>query len=230
MSHYGSSPDDQYPAEVLMMEKHQLAPRFAAACVAMLALAWIPALRGSDAPASFACRLNAAEHRLATLLTGDSQRRHRLECDPELQAFARQRARDMAERGYLSHLTPERKGPNQLLRDQGFPLPPSYPGGLSNNIESITGGIRSAREVWRVLTASSTHRSHVLGQDPEFLEQDLYGVAYHQDLYSPHVDYWVIVIARRARAGEPRLICTPEPAECFRTSDTVPGAPGPERH
>jgi hypothetical protein len=213
-----------------MMEKRQPASRFVATCVAMLALARIPAVHGSDTPASLACRMNAAEHRLATLLTEDPQKRSRLECDPELQEFARQRARDMAERGYLSHLTPERKGPNQLLRERGFPLPPSYPGGLSNNIESITGGIRSAREVWRVLTASSTHRSHLLGQDPEFLEQDLYGVAYHQDLYSPHVDYWVIVIARRARAGEPRLLCTPEPAECFRTSDTSPGSRSPESH
>ena len=210
------------------MKKHQSALRFAATCIAMLALARIPAAHGSDPPAPVACRMSAAEHRLAGLLTGDPQRRSRLECDPELQAFARQRARDMAERGYLSHLTPERKGPNQLLRERGFPLPPSYPDGISNSIESITGGIRSAREVWRVLTDSSTHRSHLLGQDPEFLEQDRYGVAYHRDLYSPHVDYWVIVIARRARAGEPELLCTPEPAECFTTADTSSGSPGPE--
>jgi hypothetical protein len=206
-----------------MIKKFKLFRRIMATGIAVLTVIQTPSVHASGTAAPSACRMSAPELQLAALLTGDAQRRTRLKCDPELHAFARQRATDMAERGYLSHISPERKGPNQLLLDRGYPLPPSYRGGLSNNIESIAGGIRSSREVWRALTRSSSHRNHILGEDPEFLEQDLFGLAYHQDIHAPHVDYWVIVIARRARPGEPRLLCTPEPSECFRTGDLTPG-------
>lgn len=164
------------------------------------------------------CRLSEPEARLAELLTGSDQRRSVLRCRPELQRFARQRAEDMARRGYLAHLTPDRQGPNQLLRATGYPLPPAYRDGLSNNVESIAGGIRSPEAVWKALTASSSHRAHLLGEHPAYLDQDEFGIAYQRDLYAPHVDYWVVVIARKARAGEDELICTPEPAECFRVA------------
>lgn len=214
----------------MMIKKLRLLRRFTATGIAMLVVIQIPSIHASGTAPASACQMSAPELQLAALLTGDSQQRTRLKCDPELHAFARHRARDMAERGYLSHVSPERKGPNQLLRDRGYPLPPSYRGGLSNNIESIAGGIRSSGEVWRALTKSSTHRNHILGENPEFLEQDLFGLAYHQDVHAPHVDYWVIVIARRARPGEPRLLCTPEPSECFRTGDLIPGPPRPAEH
>jgi hypothetical protein len=178
-----------------------------------------PCARADEAPENAGCDLSEPERRMETLLRGDGQKRPALRCRHELQAFARQRARDMAKRRYLSHVTPERRGPNQLLRDRGYPLPPSYQGGLSNNVESIVGGIRAPADVWRALTLSATHRGHILGEDPDFLDQDEFGVAYYRDIYAPHVDYWVIVIARRGRPDEPAVLCTPQPAECFK----VPG-------
>ena len=178
---------------------------------------------GDPSTAGSACALSEPETRLATLLTGDRQKRPVLRCRAELQHFARLRAEDMARRGYLAHLTPDRKGPNHLLRAAGYPLPPSYRGGLSNNVESIAGGIRSPDAVWDALTASSSHRAHLLGEHPAYREQDEFGVAYERDLYAPHVDYWVVIIARKVRPGDDELICTPEPAECFRiTTDARP--------
>ena len=188
--------------------------------LALSATAQEAMLRVGDPPeaADDQCVLSEPERRLASLLTGSQQKRPVLTCEPQLHAFARLRAQDMARRGYLAHLTPDRKGPNQLPRSVGYPLPPTYRGGLSNNIESIAGGIRSPEDVWRALTASSSHRAHLLGDDPAYLDQDEFGVAYQRDLYAPHVDYWVVVIARKARPGEAQLICTPEPAECFRVA------------
>ncbi len=187
-----------------------------------LASALAPAPAGAAGNTPDGCAMGPEEQRLAALLTGQDQMRPRLKCDQELQDFARARAEDMAVREYLSHQTPEREGPNELLRNRGYPLPPSYRDGLSNNIESILGGIRSPEEVWRVLTGSSAHRGHLLGDDPAFREQDEFGVAYYGDLYSPHVDYWVIVIARRARPDDAPMLCTPEPAECFTIGERIP--------
>ena len=168
------------------------------------------------------CNLDQREFQLAALLLGGKQQRVSMACRPELQEFARRRALDMARRGYLAHRTPEGKGPNQLLRDMGYPLPPSYLGGLSNNIESIAGGVESPHAVWRKLVESRAHRPHLLGEGPVFQDQDEFGIAYVRDIYSPHVDYWVIVIARRTRPDDQQLLCTPQPAECFRTAANDP--------
>jgi uncharacterized protein YkwD len=197
--------------------------------VALLAtIAWAAAASASPqasmAPESSGttCDLEHREFQLAALLLGGKQQRVSMACRPELQAFARRRALDMARRGYLAHRTPEGKGPNQLLRDTGYPLPPSYLGGLSNNIESIVGGVESPHAVWRALVDSRSHRPHLLGEGPVFQEQDEFGIAYVRDIYSPHVDYWVIVITRRARPDDQQLLCTPQPAECFRTAANDP--------
>jgi len=176
-------------------------------------------------PEPDACELTPPERRMADLLLQASRLRGTLRCRPELSRFASRRARDMARRGYFSHLTPERLGPNQLLRDQGYPLPAAYPGGLANTVESIAGGVRAPEDAWRLLTASASHREHLLGEDPGFADQDEFGIAYYRDIHAPHVDYWVIVIARRSRPAEPDLLCTPQPAECFAL--TAAGDPGP---
>jgi len=129
----------------------------------------------------------------------------------------------MAQRGYVSHITPDRKGPNRMLRESGYPLPDSYLNGLANNVESIVGGIDAPEAVWQALIDSPDHRPHLLGEGPGFLSQDEFGIAYFRDIHAPHVDYWVVIIARRPQPGEPELLCTPAPSVCFRTG-TVPSA------
>ncbi len=103
-----------------------------------------------------------------------------------------------------------------MLRDFGYPLPAQYRGGQSNSVESIAGGIESPQAVWQALIASPAHRPHLLGEGPGFAEQDEFGVAYRRNIHAPHVDYWVIVIARQQTPEDPSLICTPPPAVCFQ--------------
>jgi hypothetical protein len=210
------------------------APQALATAVAVLICVSLSSPMGTSAAATevdmpvidgSGCAFSEPERRLAALLTGQQQRRPVLRCRSKLQQFAHQRAMDMARRGYLAHLTPDHEGPNQLLRASGYALPQIYRGGLSNNVESIVGGIESPEAVWRELTASISHRSHLLGAHPAYLEQDEFGLAYVRDLYAPHVNYWVVIIARQARVNEAQLICTPDPAECFRIAKSEASGP-----
>ncbi len=214
--------------------------RFPAA-VGLLILAARPAICGPDigapqpgtrseisaqesASAFKDCGLSGNEIFIAQLLTSSLQKRHEIKCHPLLQRFAEHRAEDMASRGYLAHISPERLGPNQMLRDFGYSLPDQYLDGLSNGVESIVGGIESPQAVWQALLDSPAHRPHLLGDGPGFSEQNEFGIAYRQNIYAPHVDYWVIVIARQQMPEDPSLICTPAPAVCFPVgvSETQP--------
>ncbi len=169
------------------------------------------------------CDLSPEESSLARRLTqSELQQRHQLICNPRLVAFARARARDFAERGYFSHVTPDRVGPNDLLRASGYGLPDYYSRGLSNNVEAIAGGLIGPEAVWEALLASDAHRVHLLGELPFYRDQDEFGVAYYHDPDTPHSHYWVVVVARPRKEGDPRMICTPAPGPCFRLSD-LPG-------
>ncbi|MDJ0654936.1 MAG: hypothetical protein QNJ40_12315 [Xanthomonadales bacterium] len=169
------------------------------------------------------CKLSETERQLLVeLVSHPDQRRSGLRCDRTLHKFARERAEDMARRGYFSHRTPERLGPNALLREFGYPLPDSYRGPLGNSVESILGGIRDPESVWREFLGSTVHREHLLGHDEFFESQDEVGVAHVRAIDSKHVDYWVVVIARKERADDPKLFCTPEPAVCFRSGRNSP--------
>jgi len=166
------------------------------------------------------CELSAEESSLALRLTqSELQQRGRLVCNPRLVAFARARARDFAERGYFSHVTPDRVGPNDLLRAAGYGLPDFYSRGLSNNVEAIAGGLTGPEAVWDALLASEAHRVHLLGELPFYQEQEEFGVAHYYDPDTPHSHYWVVVVARPRKPGDPRMICTPAPGPCFKLSD-----------
>lgn len=181
-----------------------------------------------------ACAPSRKERALAELITRDpEQRRAVLVCDPLLEAVARERARDMATRRYFRHHTPEGVGPNDLLRARGFDLPGSYPTGRANTVEAIVGGFPDPKEVWEQLKGSTLHRAHTLGEDPTYLEQDLFGIGYVHEWHTPQVDFWVVLIARRAVPGEAEMLCSPPPSECIQRSTTKymlePGKPGPDQ-
>jgi hypothetical protein len=84
-----------------------------------------------------------------------------------------------------------------------------------NTIEALVGGLADADEVLGRLLDSRDHRSHLLGEDPVFRDQDLFGVAYLRELDTPHVEHWVIIIARKARPDDPRYFCEPPPGGCW---------------
>lgn len=163
------------------------------------------------------CEMSETESALLLKLLDDSQqRRTHLRCNQELQAFAQERARDMIARDYFAHITPDRVGPNQMLRDRGYPLPSIYGSTRGNNVEAIAAGLSSVDEVWKGLIDSKDHRAHILGEMDFYLQQDEVGIAHIHDQDSEYGDYWVVIIARRERPNEARYACTPEPAICVQ--------------
>jgi uncharacterized protein YkwD len=139
------------------------------------------------------------EAELARLLTGDGQRRPRLTWNPILARVARERAWDMALRGYFSHVNPDGLGANTLVERAGYRLPAAYdhrPAG--NNIESAAEGYASAGTAWRHWMASPHHRTHLLGLNAEFQEQTEFGIGYALRPGSRFGSYWVVLIAQPA--------------------------------
>ena len=143
------------------------------------------------------CALNEQEAAVAELMENDpGQRRNNPICDPILAQVARARARDMALRGYFSHTNPDGKGPNILVREAGYPLPDWYNDARNaNNIESIGGGHTSPDAVWQGWLDSQLHRTHVLGTESFYADQEAYGVGYYFNPDSPSKHYWVFLSA-----------------------------------
>lgn len=161
------------------------------------------------------CRLSPVEEQLAKWLVTDvEQQRESLVCDPDLHAFAIARAKDMADRNYFGHVTPDRKGPDELLRDTGYEIPKYYVGGISNSIESILAGEDEPRKAWQLFLDSSTHRKHLMGVGEMYRRQQRFGVAYLHQPASRYAHYWVIVIVEQGSTDKP-MTCTPSPPICM---------------
>jgi hypothetical protein len=162
---------------------------------------YVPAIStagpGGTGSAPEECALNAEETTLAGLVVGDpGQQRDNPVCDPVLAQVARARARDMALRGYLSHTNPDGDGPNLLVREAGYRLPDWYGDKQnSNNIESIGGGHTSANAAFQGWLNSPAHRTHVLGTQSFYADQEAYGVGYYYNADSPLKHYWVFLSA-----------------------------------
>jgi hypothetical protein len=175
----------------------------------------IPATLPTPVRAYGDCVLSPKERAFADHLLGDPrQRRPRLVCDRRLMDFARARAADMAARGYFAHVTPENVGPNSALRAAGYALPPTYAHGRANNVEAIAADIADPAELWRMFVASDDHRMHLLAEHAFYEVQDEFGIAH---LYAPASelkDYWVVIVARRARDDDWGAYCEPPPGAC----------------
>ena len=145
-----------------------------------------------------ACSLNQQEQQIALyMIEHPDQQRASLTCHPILARVARERAEDIAQRGYFSHTNPDGYGPNYLVRQAGYVLP-SYYGTEpdANNIESIGAGYPTAEATWEGWMESSGHRDHLLGLAPFFAEQVEYGVGYACNPASPYTYYWVVITAK----------------------------------
>jgi uncharacterized protein YkwD len=157
--------------------------------------------------------LTPQEQALANLLLNDAgQKRNRgaMQADPTLTAVARNKARDMAVRGYFDHITPNGTGPNYNVRAAGYPLPLWWGNSRTdNNVESLSAGYQSASSAWNALMASPGHRSHLLAADSFYKDQTSYGIGYYYDQNSPYWHYFVIITAP-PRAKATLTISTPQ--------------------
>jgi uncharacterized protein YkwD len=138
---------------------------------------------------------NAEERDIAgRIADAPGQRRAFLTYDPILSRVARERAMDMAQRGYFDHINPDGHGANYLVRQAGYVLPSSYPAD-GNNLESIAAGYPTATAAWSGWMDSPDHKRHLLGEIDFFAAQTSYGIGYYQDSASPYHTYWVVITA-----------------------------------
>jgi uncharacterized protein YkwD len=144
------------------------------------------------------------EEQLATMMKQASgQRRASLTYNETLARVARERAQDMARRGYFSHVNPDGLGANYLVRQAGYVLPDSYgKKKSSNNIESIASGNKTPADAWAAWMGSSAHKKHLLGLTTDYAEQTDYGIGYVYVPESQWKHYWVVITAKRGEPGK----------------------------
>jgi uncharacterized protein YkwD len=145
----------------------------------------------------------ALEAQIATFMKLDNnQRRRSLTYNAILARIARQRAYDMGQRDYFSHVNPDGIGANYLVSQAGYALPDFYgKNRSSNNIESIAAGNETAEATWVQWMGSTGHRTHILGLDDFYAEQTEYGVGHAFVPGSRYGDYWVIITAKPGRSN-----------------------------
>ncbi len=138
--------------------------------------------------------LNQQEQAIADNLAGSN--RAFIVVDPILTKVARERAADLARRGYFSHTNPDGHGPNYLVEKAGYKLPEHYDHSASgNNIESIAAGHSSASSTWSDWMGSSGHRRHLMAESDFYAQQTSIGVGYYADANSEYGYYWVVLSA-----------------------------------
>ena len=139
---------------------------------------------------------------LSLLIANDKgQQRSVLKCNPTLVMLAETKAKDMAERGLVSHFLGG--SPNTRIRDAGLTLPDYYGDAMSNQVEALAGGYTTAEDVWYALKGSTSHRQHLLAELPFYQEQDQIGIAFYKDYSTPHVEYWAIYLTKLADSSLP---------------------------
>jgi uncharacterized protein YkwD len=149
------------------------------------------------APITPPCSLNSQENEIADLLNGSAEQQSvAMRCDPILAQVAREKATDMANRDYFSHVTPEGIGPNYLVQQAGYVLPGYYGDDLQiNYIESLAAGRSTAGATWNQWMTSETHRNHLLGLSEFYAKQVEYGIGYAFNPNSHYQHYWTVIIA-----------------------------------
>lgn len=158
---------------------------------------FLPLIIGAPSSSVSGCSLNTAEQEVATrAISHPDQGRGTMICDSTLAQEAREKAMDMATRGYFGHVDPDGFGPNYHVRNAGYNLPNWYSSDPNaNNIESIAAGYATPAAAWQGWLNSAGHRAHVLGESSFWADQTHYGVGYYYDPDSYYKHYWVFMSA-----------------------------------
>ena len=145
----------------------------------------------------FADTDSALEAQIAGFMKADvNQGRSSLTYNSILARVAREKAYDMARRGYFAHVNPDGIGPNYLVSIAGYRLPDHYDKAKSGgNIESCAAGNETAADTWIQWMNSPLHRKHILGLDTFFALQTQYGIGHAYVQNSQYKHYWVIITA-----------------------------------
>ncbi|MEM7128179.1 MAG: CAP domain-containing protein [Chloroflexota bacterium] len=173
---------------------HRL-PRFGIVTIfCLLSLVWSPGTLLAQEPT---CKLNGDEAYVASLMQNSTeQNRAHLKCNGLLAVVARQRANDMAQRGYFSHVSPDGIGPNYLVEAAGYQLPDWWGDSLSANyVESIAAGYTDVDQAWQGWMDSPSHSQHILGKISFFAEQTNYGIGVVDVPGSRYGKYYVVITA-----------------------------------
>ena len=166
--------------------------------------------------------LSPEEQVIANHLVSDpNQHRPFLHLDPILTKVARQRAADMAARGYFDHVDPQGYGPNWKVAHAGYALPAGWTNPVSlNYIESIAAGESTAGATWNDWMNSTPHKDHLLALESAFAQETSYGVGYANVPGSKYTYYWVVITC--PPAPNPPQIAITSPAA--NAQITVPQA------
>lgn len=142
------------------------------------------------------CGENDKARLLAKLvINSPDQKRKNISCHADLSQIAQQKAEEMAAEGKVSHYG-SGGTPDERLIKSGYKLYlPQGAVGL-NHVEAILGGYSEADIVLDKFSNSYHHRVHLFAEHPFFLTQDDIGVGYAREWSSPHVDYWVVYVAK----------------------------------
>jgi len=160
---------------------------------------------------------NIADH----IVNDPNQHRPFLHLDPILTKVARQRAADMAARGYFDHVDPQGIGPNYKVQQAGYQLPAGWTNPISlNYIESIAAGRSTADATWSDWMSSQPHREHLLGLDPGYAEETSFGVGFVSAPNSQYLYYWVVITCPPA-LNLPSVTITSPAAKAQVTTDQV---------
>jgi hypothetical protein len=176
-----------------------------------------------------AVEVNSQEQAIFNLMKNASgQHRPFLVLDPILCKVARQKAADMANRGYFAHVDPDGHGANWLVRQAGYVLPAGYDESSSgNNIESLSAGRDTASWAWDDWMGSAPHKEHLLGEISFFAAQTSVGVGFVNVPGSEWQWYWVVISAPPT-GPMLRIISPASGAEVTDAFVTVSGTTGGE--
>lgn len=139
------------------------------------------------------CGVNKQAVELANLIiNSENQKRKVLTCNSKLAQAAFEKAKAMSQADKITHNI-ENKTPNEHLKSFGVELPQHYEI-LGNQVEAVSGGIKTAKDSFNFFMSSEDHKEHLLGENDFYFQQRHIGVGFFQDLKKAHEYYWVVYI------------------------------------
>ncbi len=148
------------------------------------------------------CGLVKQSQELAQIIIkSKGQKRKSLNCNINLAKAAAKKAKQMAESERIAH-TLNNLTANEHLAKFGIELPHTYEI-LGNQVEAVLGGEQYPQEAFSYFMTSTDHKSHLLGENSFFRDQDQIGVGFYYDEAKKYEYYWVVYITSLKKDSDP---------------------------